>query len=387
LGRTRLRRLGFMRPPPVRLGQVSEKGRFNRDSASQMLSRSQGLATRGGTYKVWKSVRWSGDKKRSQGGEKGMLSGDRSTASHRNCKGGNMSGLPSEPLRKGGSMCPYFPYCVAPHEELQCVRLASLTKEHREAIDRDREICLRCRERGVDADGICCRCRDTPAPASEPNPPAAPWPRPDWTVIPEAETDRDFYECIALSGVARFNPGPTRAAVKEISILFDYKQEHTILYRGWLDGMDVELLPTEPKTVTTAMGRPVEARQIAIIPLQPVKKEGEPVVIGAWVVESATWSKGKAPMIKNLRERFMARPTIPKAHTARKPRMIDLVVGRDSPKIFPELAKEARYRKDDFVLCNIPFSPGQVIYGYAQESIHWVDSLDNPEDDAATYRC
>jgi hypothetical protein len=85
-------------------------------------------------------------------------------------------------------------------------------------------------------------------------------------------------------------------------------------------------------------------------------------------------------MIKNLRERFVVRPTIPKAHTARKPRMIDLVVGRDSPKIFPELAQEARHRKDNFVLCNILFSPGQVVYGYAQESIRWVDSLDNPED-------
>jgi hypothetical protein len=217
-------------------------------------------------------------------------------------------------------------------------------KEHREAIDRYRKVCLRCREQGVDADGICGRCRDARAPA-EPSPPAAPWLRPDWTVVPEARTDRDFYECIALSGVARFNPGPARAAVKEISILFDYKQEHTILYRGWLDDMDVELLPTEPRTVTTALGRPVETRQIAIIPLQPTKKEGEPVVIRAWVVESATWSKGLAPMIKNLRERFVARPTIPKAHTAGKPRMIDLVVGRDSPKIFPELAQEARHRK------------------------------------------
>ena len=60
LRHTRLRRLGFMRPPPARLGQVSEKGRVNRDSASQILSGSQGLATRGGTYKVWKSARWSG---------------------------------------------------------------------------------------------------------------------------------------------------------------------------------------------------------------------------------------------------------------------------------------------------------------------------------------
>jgi hypothetical protein len=158
------------------------------------------------------------------------------------------------------------------------------------------------------------------------------------------------------------------------------KKEHTILYRGWLDDMDVELFPTEPRTVTTAMGRSVEARQIAIIPLQPAKKEGEPVVIGAWVVESATWSKGKAPMIRNLRRRFLARPTIPMAHTARKPRMINLVIGRDSPKVFPEWAQEARYRKDDFVLCNIPFSPGQVVYGYAQENINWVNKLDNSED-------
>ncbi len=60
--------------------------------------------------------------------------------------------------------------------------------------------------------------------------------------------------------------------------------------------------------------------------------------------------------------------------------MIDLVIGRDSPKVFPELAQEARYRQDDFVLCNIPFSPGQVVYGYAQENISWVDKLVNPED-------
>jgi hypothetical protein len=79
----------------------------------------------------------------------------------------------------------------------------------------------------------------------------------------------------------------------------------------------------------------VETRQIAFIPLQPIRKGGEPVVIGAWVVESSTWSKGAAPTIKNLRERFVTRPTISKAHTARKPRMIALVVGRDSPKIFP----------------------------------------------------
>ena len=98
-------------------------------------------------------------------------------------------------------------------------------------------------------------------------------------------------------------------------------------------------------------------------------------MIGAWVVESATWSKGKAPMIKNLRRRFVLRPTIPMAHTARQPQMMDLVIGRDNHKVFPELAQEAQYRRDDLVLCNIPFSPGQVVYGYAKKiSTGWTSS-------------
>ena len=97
-----------------------------------------------------------------------------------------------------------------------------MTKEHREAIEIAKKVCLHCREQGVEADGACGWCGSPCALASEPRPSVALWPRPDWTVVPEAETDRDFYECIALSGVARFNPGPTRASVKEISILFDY---------------------------------------------------------------------------------------------------------------------------------------------------------------------
>ena len=86
---------------------------------------------------------WCGDEKRSQGGEEGTLSGGESIACHRDYREGNMSGLPSETLRKGGPMCPYTPYCTASHEALQCVRLRTRLKEHREAVDRNREICLR----------------------------------------------------------------------------------------------------------------------------------------------------------------------------------------------------------------------------------------------------
>jgi len=57
--------------------------------------------------------------------------------------------------------------------------------------------------------------------------------------------------------VARENPGPNRARVKEISVLFDYEQEHTLVYRRWLEDMDVEIIPTELKIVTSSLGRPV----------------------------------------------------------------------------------------------------------------------------------
>jgi hypothetical protein len=255
-----------------------------------------------------------------------------------------------------------------------------MAKEHKEAIDIARKVCLHCREQGVEADGTCGRCGSPRTIASELRPSVAQWSRPEWTIVPEAKTNQDFYECVALSEVARDNPGPKRAVVKEISILFDYNQEHTLVYRRWLDDMDVELIPTEPKTVTSSLGRPVETRQVAIIPLQPAKKGGEPVVIGAWVVEESTWSKKKAPAIRNLRDRFISRPTISMTHTARKPAAMDLVVGRDNRKIFPKLAQEACFIGDDFVLCNIVFSPGQVIYGAAQKSIQWVNKLEDPEE-------
>jgi hypothetical protein len=99
-------------------------------------------------------------------------------------------------------------------------------------------------------------------------------------MVPEADTDRDFYECVTLSEVARYNPGPNEAIYKGINILFDYDQEHTILYTGWLKGMEVELLPTEPRMVTTALGRTTESRQIAILPFKSKKEGGERVMIG-----------------------------------------------------------------------------------------------------------
>ncbi len=122
----------------------------------------------------------------------------------------------------------------------------------------------------------------------------------------EAKENQDFYECVALSGVARKNPGPKEARIKEISILFDYEAEHTLVYSRWLADMDVEVIPTEPKIVTSSLGRPVEARQIAVIPLESERGGGEPAVIAAWVVEESTWSRVSAPAIKGLRESFIS---------------------------------------------------------------------------------
>ncbi len=49
-------------------------------------------------------------------------------------------------------------------------------------------------------------------------------------------------------------------------------------------------------------------------------------------------------------------------------------------KVFPEFVQEAKYKKDDLVLCNIPFSPGQVVHGHAQKCIDWVKDLEHLED-------
>jgi hypothetical protein len=50
---------GVYETAPGKTRPSLEKGGVNRDSASQILSGSHGLATRGGTYKIWKSARWS----------------------------------------------------------------------------------------------------------------------------------------------------------------------------------------------------------------------------------------------------------------------------------------------------------------------------------------
>jgi hypothetical protein len=59
---------------------------------------------------------------------------------------------------------------------------------------------------------------------------------------------------------------------------------------------------------------------------------------------------------------------------------MDLVVGRDNRKIFPEVAQEACLMGDDFFICNILFNLGQVICGAAQKSLKWIKKLENPED-------
>jgi hypothetical protein len=193
-----------------------------------------------------------------------------------------------------------------------------MATEHRTAIEIARKVCLHCREQRVEADGTCGRCRGSSTVAPEPVLPAAQWPRPAWTLVKKANEKQDFYECISLSGVARDNPGPERARIKEISFLFEYEQEHTLVYNRWLEDMDVEIIPTELKIVTSSLGRPVETRQIAVIPLEKGRVGSKPVVIAAWVVEESTWCKGNAPAIKSLRDRFISRPLIPNGPYSQK---------------------------------------------------------------------
>jgi hypothetical protein len=96
------------------------------------------------------------------------------------------------------------------------VRLAHMSAEHRAAIDVARGVCLHCREQKVRADGTCGQCGMSSTIVPEPVLPAARWSRPAWMLVKEAKESQDFYECVALSGVARRNPRPEEARIKEI---------------------------------------------------------------------------------------------------------------------------------------------------------------------------
>ncbi len=52
-----------------------------------------------------------------------------------------------------------------------------------------------------------------------------------------------------------------------------------------------ELLPTEPKMITTALGRTTESRQIAILPFKPKKEGEERVMVGAFIALKPLYRK------------------------------------------------------------------------------------------------
>jgi hypothetical protein len=126
-------------------------------------------------------------------------------------------------------------------------------------------------------------------------------PRPAWTLVKPAGKGQDLYECMTHSEVARRYPGPKGELVQDIDILFDYEAEYTLVYNQWLTNMDLEVYPVEPVTVTLPLGRQVETRQIAIIPLASTREGGEPVLIAARIVDGSMWSQENAPGIKDFR--------------------------------------------------------------------------------------
>jgi hypothetical protein len=274
-----------------------------------------------------------------------------------------MSESPSESLESGALVCPYHPFCKEQHEVWQFVRLVYMSAEHRRTMDIAKRVCLGCRVQAVKADGKCSQCGRSGTWAPEPVFPEVQKPRPAWTLVRGAGKGQDFYECMTQSEVARRYTGPKGELVKGITILFDYEAEHTLVYNRWLTNMDVEVHSAEPVTVTSSLGWHVETRQIAIIPLASAKKGGESVVIAARVVEESTWSRVTAPGIKEFRNRFDTRPMISMAHTCRKRGPVDLLVGRDNRKIFPEVVQEGWLKGDNLFLCGIPFKPSQVVCG------------------------
>jgi hypothetical protein len=119
-----------------------------------------------------------------------------------------MSRSSSESLGNGTSICPYQPLCVRQHEAWQCVRLTYLSAEHKRAVAKVKRVCLRCKTRGLRADGKCSRCGEDGTQEQQPQLPEVQRLQPVWSLVTGAEEGQDFYECQVQAEVARQNPGP-----------------------------------------------------------------------------------------------------------------------------------------------------------------------------------
>ncbi len=104
------------------------------------------------------------------------------------------------------------------------------------------------------------------------------------------------------------------------------------------------------------------------------------MLIAARIVDGSMWSKVDAPALREIRRKFDARQTVSMAQSSRKRGPVDLQIGRDNRKVFPEVQHEGWLKGDDLYLCGIPFKPGQVICGAAQRDLRWVKQLRDPED-------
>ncbi len=152
------------------------------------------------------------------------------------------------------------------------------------------------------------------------------------------------------------------------------------MYSPWLADIDLEVYPIEPATVTTPLGRRVETRQIAILPLESSKQGGEPVLLAARIVDCSMWSKTDAPAMKEVRRRFEKRLTVQMHKLHQKKGPIHLLMGKDYRRLFLEVQQEGWLKGDDLVLCGILFKPDQLICGAAQRDLRWLKGLDSFED-------
>ncbi len=190
-----------------------------------------------------------------------------------------------------------------------------------------------------------------------------------------AEDDQNFYECKVQTEAVKLNPGPGEETVKDITVVFDHEAEHTLVCNTWLQGMWLEVYPIEPVMVTMPVGKKVETRQIAILPLVGASKGGEPVVLAARIVDCALWSKVSALAIDRLRERFVRRPRIPKNDSRQQEGPVHLLVGKDYRGVFPKVLQEENVRGDELFLTSILFKPGQLVCAAASKDISWLPPL------------
>jgi hypothetical protein len=158
-----------------------------------------------------------------------------------------------------------------------------------------------------------------------------------------------------------------RGTIKKTTIetLFDDKAERTVIRRRTALDWGLPSIRVTPTMVDVpGLGRHLCDYLFFIDAFGPKnKKAGAP--ISAWGVPEVAKPSDGAPEPELLRFRFKRPSKRPQSAFAQAPGVIELLVGQDYARWFPERIRGSTEGKDDLFFLKVGLSPYEIIYGEA----------------------